>query len=107
MNQKRAVTVLALAFVVAALSVGGAVLRRAAPVAAQTSASYNLEWHVIGGGGQPVASASYAVNSTAGQGAASQPYSFSSHYVVSGGYWFGDGLTLYSVHLPLVFKRYP
>jgi hypothetical protein len=107
MNRKRAVTILALAFVVAALTVGGAIPHSATPAAAQISASYNLEWHVIGGGGQPVASASYAINSTAGQGAASQPYSFSSHYVVSGGYWFGDGLTLHWVHLPVVFKRYP
>ncbi len=77
-------------------------------VLAQSSASYNLEWHVIGGGGQPVASASYIVNSTTGQGAASPPYSASSHYAVSGGYWFGGGLPIFhSVYLPLVLKAAP
>jgi hypothetical protein len=104
MNRKRAVTILALAILAAALTVGGAVLRSVTPAAAQTSASYNLEWHVIGGGGQPVASASYAVSSTAGQGAASPPYSASGHYAVSGGYWFTQ---IYKVYLPLVFRRYP
>ena len=73
------------------------------PALAQTSPSYNLEWHVIGGGGQPVSSASYAVNSTAGQGAASPPYSASASYVVSGGYWFTP---VYYIHLPVVLKSW-
>lgn len=76
-------------------------------VLAQTSANYNLEWHVIGGGGQPVDSFSYIVNSTVGQGAASPPYSLSDRYVVSGGYWFGDGLKIPRSYLPLVLKNYP
>ena len=92
--------ILMLAVLLTTVTVGGAVL-------AQTSASYNLEWHVIGGGGQPVASTHYLVNSTAGQAAASPPYSFSTHYVVSGGYWFSGGLALYWVHLPLVARRFP
>jgi len=79
------------------------VLTASGNVLAQTSANYNLEWHVIGGGGQPVTSANYAVNSTAGQGAASLPYSVSSNYVVSGGYWSGIGL-FWSIYLPLVVK---
>lgn len=70
---------------------------------AQTSANYNLEWHVIGGGGQPVSSASYIVNSTAGQGVASPPYSFSGSYAVSGGYWF---VTIPHTYLPLVLKNF-
>lgn len=74
---------------------------------AQTSANYNLEWHVIGGGGQPVDSFSYIVNSTVGQEAASPPYSLSPGYVVSGGYWFGDGLKIPRAYLPLVLKNYP
>ena len=89
--------VLALAVLLTTLAVGGAVL-------AQTSPSYNLEWHVIGGGGQPAASAHYLVNSTAGQGAASPPYSASGHYVVSGGYWLAQ---VYKVYLPLVLRAYP
>ncbi len=74
---------------------------------AQTSANYNLEWHVIGGGGEPVSSANYIVNSTAGQGVASPPYSFSGSCVVCGGYWCTDGSTLVSCFLPLGLRNYP
>jgi hypothetical protein len=81
------------------LTIGGAVW-------AQTSASYNLEWHVIGGGGRPVASANYAVNSTAGQGLASRPHAVSGSYAVSGGYWSGHSLAM-SVYLPMLVKGYP
>jgi len=87
--------ILVLAVVLLALAVAGGVL-------AQTSTNYNLEWHVIGGGGGPVSSASYMVRSTAGQGSASPPYSASGNYVVSGGYW---SLPLdYRIYLPLVIK---
>ena len=54
---------------------------------AQTSTTYDLTWHVIGGGGAPISSASYRVNSTAGQSAASPPAASSASYVVSSGYW--------------------
>jgi len=100
MKWKAAFTV-SLVVLLAAVAIGGSAL-------AQTSPSYNLEWHVIGGGGQPASSASYAVNSTAGQGAASQPYSISPSYVVSGGYWFGEGFSplIYLIHLPVVLKAW-
>ncbi len=97
MKRTRTWILLALTLLWLILSLGGAAL-------AQTSAHYNLEWHVIGGGGQPVASASYRVNSTVGQGAASPPYSTSAHYAVSGGYWFA---TVYYVYLPVTLKLYP
>ena len=71
---------------------------------AQTSTHYNLEWHVIGGGGQSVGSAHYAVNSTAGQGAASPPLATSAHYTVSGGYWYSG---VYKIYLPLVLRNVP
>jgi len=73
---------------------------------AQTSVSYNLEWHVIGGGGQPASSANYVVNSTAGQGAASPPYSVSASYAVCAGYWCGGALTV-DLFLPLGLRNYP
>ena len=100
MKRKAAFTVCVMVLL-AAVAIGGSAL-------AQTSASYNLEWHVIGGGGQPVSSASYAVNSTAGQGAASPPYSISPSYVVSGGYWFGEGFSplIHFTHLPVVLKAW-
>ncbi len=74
---------------------------------AQTSANFNLEWHVIGGGGQPVSSANYIVNSTAGQGVASPPYPFSGSCVVCGGYWCTEGSTVFPCFLPLALKYYP
>jgi hypothetical protein len=73
---------------------------------AQTSANYNLEWHVIGGGGRAVSSANYIVNSTAGQGVASPPYSLSGSYVVCAGYWCSEALTM-DLFLPLMLKNYP
>jgi hypothetical protein len=94
MNRKKVLTASLLLLLAAAIG---------APVLAQTSPSYNLEWHVIGGGGQPVSSAHYAVNSTAGQGAASPPYSTSARYVVSGGYWFTPE---YVIYLPIVLKAF-
>ena len=100
MKRKGMLTV-SLTVLLAAVVIGG-------PALAQTSPSYDLEWHVIGGGGQPVSSASYAVNSTAGQGAASPPYSASASYVVSGGYWFRSGYSplFYLIHLPVVLKAW-
>jgi hypothetical protein len=74
---------------------------------AQTSANFNLEWHVIGGGGQRVSSANYIVNSTSGQGVASPSYSFSGRCVVCGGYWCTEGSTVFPCFLPLALKDYP
>ena len=97
--QKLLVLVLAASLIT--LVVGTIILRSAAPTVAQTSTNYNLEWHVVGGGGGPVSSASYVVNSTVGQGAASPPYSVGSRYIVSGGYWF---TLVYRIYLPLVMR---
>lgn len=55
--------------------------------AAQTSSNYDLTWYVIAGGGASASSASYRVELTAGQSAASPPRAAGASYVVSGGYW--------------------
>jgi hypothetical protein len=73
---------------------------------AQTSLNYNLEWHVIGGGGEPVSSTNYIVDSTAGQQAASPSYSSSANYVVCAGYRCASSLTI-DLFLPLGLKSYP
>jgi hypothetical protein len=99
MSREHILVTAALATLLGGLILGSAVL-------AQTSPSFNLEWHVIGGGGQPASSAHYAVNSTAGQGAASPPLSASAHYVVSGGYWYSAG-GMRAVYLPLVLRNAP
>lgn len=107
MKAKRFLLPVGLVLLLAMLYVGSGALHSASPAAAQTSTSYNLEWHVVGGGGGPVTSASYTVNSTAGQKAASPPYSASSHYAVSGGYWFSGNLaSTWQVYLPLVLRNH-
>jgi hypothetical protein len=57
-------------------------------------------------GQHTVSSAHYAVNSTAGQAAASPPLSASAHYAVSGGYWYSGGGKL-TVYLPMVLRDAP
>ena len=65
---------------------------------AQTSANYDLSWHVVGGGGGVSSSASYSVNGTAGQSAASPRQAAGSNFVVNSGYWHGDTL----IYLPFI-----
>jgi hypothetical protein len=98
----RIVVVLTVALIAGA---GIAVMLHAVvPAEAQTSASYNLEWHVVMGGGGPIGSASFAVNSTVGQGLASPPYSASASYRVSAGYWLP---AKHRVFLPLLVRDAP
>jgi hypothetical protein len=89
---------LALAALLLLLTAGAVVL-------AQTSAGFNLEWHVIGSGGGETSSASYHINGTIGQSIDSPPTSGSANYKASSGYWFagtGTGTTLY---LPALQKN--
>ena len=73
---------------------------------AQTSATFNLEWNVIGSGGGESSSASYHINGTLGQGLASQPRSGSANFMVSSGYWFANtGPPGTDVYLPVIFKN--
>jgi hypothetical protein len=78
-------------------------LRAGDSALAQTSAHYNLEWHVIAGGGEPVSSAHYRVNGTVGQGVASPPLITSANYRLSAGYWF-RGIVPLRLYLPLVMR---
>jgi hypothetical protein len=71
------------------------------PAQAQSGPNFNLDWHVIGGGGAPVTSAHYAVNATAGQGAAGPPSATGANYTVSGGFWY---VTPAYVYLPVLIK---
>ena len=65
---------------------------------AQTSANYDLSWHVVGGGGGVSSSASYNVNGTVGQSAASPRQAVGSSFVVNSGYWYGDT----PIYLPFI-----
>jgi hypothetical protein len=101
MGRKYLLLTFGLVLLLAILSIGGAAL-------AQTSPNFNLEWHVIGGGGQPVGSANYVVNSTVGQGSASAFYLSAEHYVIAGGFWTYAGVSRpYSTYLPLVMRNSP
>lgn len=73
---------------------------------AQTSAGFNLEWHVIGGGGGQSSSASYQVEGTIGQGVASPPTAGSAGFVVSSGYWSGSaGMAGTTLYLPAILNN--
>ena len=77
---------------------------------AMSSASYAIEWDVIGGGGGPMSSANYALNGTVGQGAIGAKGSAS--YRVGSGYWYGVAVPAppppeYKIFLPIIMKNYP
>jgi hypothetical protein len=76
-------------------------LTAGAAVLAQTSANFDLSWHVVGSGGGESSSASYRVKGTIGQSAASPPTSGSASFTVSSGYWFADT----AIYLPAVLKN--
>jgi hypothetical protein len=72
-------------------------------VLAQSSASFDLSRHVIGGGGGESGSASYRVNGTIGQSIAGPSTSGSASFTVSSGYWSGDTRT--SLYLPVILRN--
>lgn len=95
MKQKREMLLLLLAGILLLFVVGTAVW-------AQTSASFDLDWQVIGNGGGESDSANFQVNGTIGQGLASPPGSDSAHASLASGYWvLGSGSSIY---LPVTIK---
>ena len=89
--------------IIVAVALSLLVLTAGVVVLAQTSAGFNLEWNVIGGGGGASGSASYQVNGTIGQSAASPPDSNSASFSVSSGYWVAGTET--RLFLPVVVKN--
>jgi hypothetical protein len=77
------------------------VLATGVAVVAQTSPGFNLEWHVIGGGGGTSSSEHYRVHGTTGQGLASPPTSGSGSFSVSSGFWYAHT----AVYLPVVVSN--
>jgi hypothetical protein len=53
----------------------------------QASANHDMSWHVIGGGGCEMTSASYAMQSTVGQTAIG---TLGDGYTIEAGYWYRD-----------------
>jgi type II secretory pathway pseudopilin PulG len=94
---------------------GGTALRLAQDtVLAQTSAHYDLSWHVLSGGGREgMTSGSHTVHGTLGQLAIGP--GTGSQTLVGSGYWCGvqqaaggsaPGPEGYQVYLPIVLKAY-
>lgn len=78
-----------------------AVLALATLVLAQTSADFDLSWHVVAGGGGRSTSADYIVQGTVGQAVAGPPAAASSDYRLNSGFWYPAEFEIY---LPLVVK---
>ena len=68
---------------------------------AQTSADFDLSWHVVAGGGGRSTSADYVVQGTAGQAAAGPPSAQGADYHLNSGFWYPSEFELY---LPLAAK---
>jgi hypothetical protein len=101
MASKKKTLVLAAVALSMALSLGGGAL-------AQTSPNFNLEWHLVGGGGGPSSSVHYRVSSAMGQAVSGKTPASSPKYRVEGGYEGGGGYTyIYAVYLPIVSKNHP
>jgi hypothetical protein len=80
----------------------------ATTIVAQNSASFDLNWHVMGSGGGESSSSNYQINGTIGQHLASPAIAGSATFTLTSGYWFrGAGLTpspAYLIYLPAVLK---
>lgn len=99
MKRKHKQILLIIAGILLLFVVGTAVL-------AQTSAGFNLTWHVIGSGGGQSTSASYKVNGTIGQSLPSLPNvntHSSSNFSLQSGYWSAHSGT--AVYLPIIVKH--
>ena len=72
-------------------------------VRAMSLASYAINWDVIGGGGGPISSASYALNSTIGQAVVG--VATDANDELCSGFWCGAAAE-YSIYLPLVLRNF-
>jgi hypothetical protein len=80
-------------------------------VLAQTSAHYDLSWHVLSAGGREMTSGSHTIHGTLGQFAIGP--ATSGQTSVGSGYWPGVQQTVggpvpggYEIYLPIVLKAY-
>jgi hypothetical protein len=95
---RRKVIVLSVALLCCLLLVGVAL--------AQSSASYDLSWNVIAGGGGPISGGGYAINSTIGQPVVGVAKDMS--YELCSGFWCGAAVAVeYKIYLPVVLRNYP
>jgi hypothetical protein len=85
----------ALALLIIVLGLGAVVL-------AQSSAGFDLSWHVVAGGGGRAAGADYVVQGTMGQALAGPPAVTGGQFRVNSGFWYRAAQEVY---LPLVLTR--
>ena len=70
-----------------------------------SSPNYSIPWDVVSGGGNEMASASYAIKSTTGQTIIGP--GFSSNYDIGAGYRYSWEQRLFQVFLPLLSNFIP
>jgi len=91
---------------VSILVAAGLLLAVGAGVRALSPANYAVDWELMGGGGEPISSASTVVDGTLGQ--ATIGASHSARYVQGGGFWYVAAAPVappeYRVYLPGVWK---
>ncbi len=80
-------------------------LALAVPVLAQSSANYDLSWHVIAGGGGRMESTGHALLGTTGQPLVGSMTTGSGHSLCSG-FWCGAAEEGVHIYLPLVVSNY-
>jgi hypothetical protein len=87
----------------AAAIVLAGILLLVSPTPAMESDHYAINWDLIGSGGGPISSTSYALNATIGQ--ASIGFKSSSNYDLCSGFWCGAEVA-YDVYLPMVLRNF-
>ena len=97
MSKRQVMALLALSLSVAVALVVGVVL---------ASNTYPIDWRVLAGGGGPMSSTNYALNSTLGQPVIGP--AGSANYDLAAGYWDGVAIQIgpYRIRLFPIFKNY-
>lgn len=78
------------------------ILALAAPLLAQISAHYDLNWHVLSGGGGPRSSPHYQIDDVLGQWPDGR--SASTNYQLDPGYWHKGRVIMDNHYLPAIFN---
>jgi hypothetical protein len=97
---KRRPTFLLLAAAATLVAAGMVAAWKAPSASAQPSASYDLSWHTVDGGGGASSGSGYTLTGTAGQPDAGTLSGAS--YTLAGGFWAGLAQALQHLFFPLV-----
>jgi len=88
------------------LLISGTLVQPSSATNAAPSATYDLSWWTVDGGGDRSAAGSYALEGTAGQSDVG-PGMTGESYILEGGFWGGrlSGFSIYTIYLPLVLRN--